>query len=259
MAPIAARLLSFPHPVNEVSARLVAGGVVIMCAVAIALDQPWLIALIAYGFVARVLTGPTLSPLGQLVTRVVAPLLRSPPQVPGTQSVSRRVSARSVGDRRGVGIQFHQSVATPGTGCPRRCHTGTISRWVRLRLRSPDDRRYPRPSARVQRHRSQPRLALAEHNGSWSAAGPRRRSGPPPRSAQSQWPSNKRGDCQVGMGGAHERVPDHADPQLCTLAVGSSLFSFRTCPGGASSYRRPRVPTPTRPARRPRTLAPTAW
>ena len=66
---------AFPHPVNEVSARLVAGGVVIMCVAAIALDQPWLIAVIAYGFVARVLTGPTLSPLGQLVTRVVTPLL----------------------------------------------------------------------------------------------------------------------------------------------------------------------------------------
>jgi hypothetical protein len=46
-----------------------------MCAVAIALDQPWLIVLIAYGFVARVLTGPTLSPLGQLVTRVITPRL----------------------------------------------------------------------------------------------------------------------------------------------------------------------------------------
>jgi hypothetical protein len=72
---MAARLFSFPHPVNEVSARLVAGGVVVMCVIAIALDQPWLIAVIAYGFVARVLTGPTLSPLGQLVTRVVTPLL----------------------------------------------------------------------------------------------------------------------------------------------------------------------------------------
>ena len=72
---MAARLFSFPHPVNEVSARLVAGGVVIMCAMAITLDQPWLIAVIAYGFVARALTGPTLSPLGQLVTRVVTPRL----------------------------------------------------------------------------------------------------------------------------------------------------------------------------------------
>ena len=33
---------------------------------------------IAYGFVARVLTGPTLSPLGQLVTRFVTPRLGVP-------------------------------------------------------------------------------------------------------------------------------------------------------------------------------------
>jgi hypothetical protein len=68
-------LLSFPNPVNEVSARLVAGGVVIMSVSAIALREPWLIVAIAYGFVARVLTGPTLSPLGQLVTRVITPRL----------------------------------------------------------------------------------------------------------------------------------------------------------------------------------------
>jgi hypothetical protein len=68
-------LFSFPDPVNEVSARLVAAGVVLMSAFAIALDQPWLTAVIAYGFVARVLTGPTLSPLGQLVTKVITPRL----------------------------------------------------------------------------------------------------------------------------------------------------------------------------------------
>jgi hypothetical protein len=33
----------------------------------------WLLALLSYGFVARVLTGPTMSPLGQLVTRVITP------------------------------------------------------------------------------------------------------------------------------------------------------------------------------------------
>ena len=69
------RLFSFPDPVNEVSARLVAAGVVTMSAAAIALDARWLTAAIAYGFVARVLTGPTRSPLGQLVTRVVTPRL----------------------------------------------------------------------------------------------------------------------------------------------------------------------------------------
>jgi hypothetical protein len=68
-------LFSFPNPVNEVSARLVAAGVVVMSVVAIAADQPWLTVVIAYGFVARVLTGPTLSPLGQLVTRVITPRL----------------------------------------------------------------------------------------------------------------------------------------------------------------------------------------
>jgi hypothetical protein len=77
-------LFGFPHPVNEISARLVAGGVVIMCAAAILLDQPWLTVVIAYGFVARVLTGPKLSPLGQLVTRVITPRLGLPPvNVPG--------------------------------------------------------------------------------------------------------------------------------------------------------------------------------
>jgi hypothetical protein len=68
-------LFSFPDPVNEVSARLVAGGVVALSLAAIALDSPPLRVLLAYGFVARVLTGPTLSPLGQLATRVVTPRL----------------------------------------------------------------------------------------------------------------------------------------------------------------------------------------
>jgi hypothetical protein len=68
-------LFSFPNPVNEVSARLVAAGVVVMCALTIAFDLRWATAVIAYGFVARVLTGPTLSPLGQIATRVVTPRL----------------------------------------------------------------------------------------------------------------------------------------------------------------------------------------
>jgi hypothetical protein len=74
----ARELFSFPNPVNELSARLVAGAVVIMALSAILFDQPWLLIPIAYGFVARVLTGPTLSPLGLLVTRVVVPRLPLP-------------------------------------------------------------------------------------------------------------------------------------------------------------------------------------
>ncbi|MEJ7765493.1 MAG: DUF4395 domain-containing protein [Acidimicrobiales bacterium] len=77
-------LFSFPNPVNEVSARLVAAGVVVLCALILLLDQPWLMVPLAYGFVARVLTGPKLSPLGQLVTRMVTPSLPIEPKlVPG--------------------------------------------------------------------------------------------------------------------------------------------------------------------------------
>jgi Domain of unknown function (DUF4395) len=68
-------LFDFPDPVNEVSARLVAGGVVLIALTALVFGQPWLLAPLAYGFVARVATGPTLSPLGQFVTRVLTPAL----------------------------------------------------------------------------------------------------------------------------------------------------------------------------------------
>ena len=77
-------LISFPDPVNEVSARLVAAGVVVLALATIAFDQPWLLIPLAYGFLARVLTGPKLSPLGQLVTRVLTPRLGAAPRyVPG--------------------------------------------------------------------------------------------------------------------------------------------------------------------------------
>jgi hypothetical protein len=80
MGTRARSLFSFPNPVNEVAARVVAGGVVVLCVLAIALRQPWLLVPLAYGFWARVLTGPTLSPLGQLATRVIAPRLGIPPR-----------------------------------------------------------------------------------------------------------------------------------------------------------------------------------
>jgi hypothetical protein len=68
-------LFSFPNPVNETSARLVAGAVAVLAILTVALQQGWLLPVLAYGFLARVLTGPTLSPLGQLATRVVTPRL----------------------------------------------------------------------------------------------------------------------------------------------------------------------------------------
>jgi hypothetical protein len=68
-------LFSFPDPVNETSARLVAAGVVLLAVAFLSTGDGWLLVPLVYGFVARVATGPTLSPLGQLATRVVTPRL----------------------------------------------------------------------------------------------------------------------------------------------------------------------------------------
>lgn len=68
-------MFKFPNPVNELAARTVAAGVIVLCVATIAFGQGWLLVPLAYGFWARVLTGPRLSPLGQLATRVVAPRL----------------------------------------------------------------------------------------------------------------------------------------------------------------------------------------
>ncbi len=64
---------SFPHPLNASVARAVAAGVVIMAVATIVLEQPLITLLLAYGFIARVLAGPRLSPLAWLVTNVIVP------------------------------------------------------------------------------------------------------------------------------------------------------------------------------------------
>jgi hypothetical protein len=77
-------VFSFPDTVNEKAARTVAAGVVVMSAAAIGARQSWLLVVIAAGFWARVLSGPTLSPLGRLATSVVAPALGKPKTVAGS-------------------------------------------------------------------------------------------------------------------------------------------------------------------------------
>jgi len=78
------RLFSFPETINEVSARLVAGGVVLITLLIVLGGQHWLLPFLAYGFVARALSGPRFSPLAQLVTRVITPALPFEPKiVPG--------------------------------------------------------------------------------------------------------------------------------------------------------------------------------
>lgn len=70
------RLFRFPDPVNETSARVVAGGVVAQAVLFLVAREGWLLVPLVYGFLARVATGPTLSPLGQLATRVLTPRIR---------------------------------------------------------------------------------------------------------------------------------------------------------------------------------------
>ena len=77
------RLFSFPNPVNEKAARVVAGVVLLTAAVILATGAYWLLIPLAYGFWARVLTGPKLSPLGRFAMKVVAPRLGDPRYVSG--------------------------------------------------------------------------------------------------------------------------------------------------------------------------------
>ncbi len=67
---------SFPHPVNETSARIVAAGAVVMGSAFVATGRTWILVPLTWGFVARVLAGPRLSPLGLLATRVITPRVR---------------------------------------------------------------------------------------------------------------------------------------------------------------------------------------
>jgi hypothetical protein len=83
MARSSRGLWGFPNPVNEKAARTVAA--VVFGLGVLALVTHWLavLAVLAYGFWARVLTGPRLSPLGWVAQNVVAPRLGPRRPVPG--------------------------------------------------------------------------------------------------------------------------------------------------------------------------------
>ena len=71
-------LFSFPNPVNDYAARMVALFVVALALAFQITGKDYILIFLAYGFAARTLTGPSLTPIGQLVTRVLIPLLRIP-------------------------------------------------------------------------------------------------------------------------------------------------------------------------------------
>ena len=76
-------IFSFPRRVNDKAARVVAAGVLTLCALTLAVGWYWLLILVAAGFFLRVLAGPRLSPLALLATRVIAPRLGAPRYVSG--------------------------------------------------------------------------------------------------------------------------------------------------------------------------------
>lgn len=70
------KLFSFPNPANDTSARIVATGVVVMAMAFLITGNGLILLPLTYGFAARVASGPTLSPLGQLSVRVITPLIK---------------------------------------------------------------------------------------------------------------------------------------------------------------------------------------
>ena len=88
-------LLTFPNPVNEKAARTVAAGVLALSALTLITGWYWLTIPLAYGFWARVLTGPTLSPLGWSAQNLIAPRAGS------RAARSRPAEAVRPGDRCG--------------------------------------------------------------------------------------------------------------------------------------------------------------
>ena len=77
------QFFSFPNPVNERAARIVALGVVILTLLTLITQSSLALAILTAGFVGRVLAGPRLSPLGWIAQRHLAPKLGLPKFVPG--------------------------------------------------------------------------------------------------------------------------------------------------------------------------------
>lgn len=104
-------LLSFPDPVNETSARLVAAGVVAQAIVFLAVREWWVLVPLTYGFLARVATGPTLSPLGQFVTRVTTPAVERSLRRSRPGFESRHVPGPPKRFAQGIGLAFTASAS----------------------------------------------------------------------------------------------------------------------------------------------------
>jgi len=75
---ILTNIFSFPDTVNEYAARFVAAFVVILSITYLLTQNLGILIFLIYGFLARVLTGPTLSPIALLVTKIIIPIIGNP-------------------------------------------------------------------------------------------------------------------------------------------------------------------------------------
>ena len=75
------RFFSFPSPVNEAAARTVAIGVVAMSILALLTNWAWMLIPLTYGFLARVMAGPKISPLGRFAVSVAVPRFHKYPSL----------------------------------------------------------------------------------------------------------------------------------------------------------------------------------
>lgn len=100
------QIFAFPAVVNERAARVVAAAVAGLGALVLVTGWHWLTALLAVGFLLRVLGGPRFSPLGRLAAKVVAPRLG--PSVP-TAGPPKRFA-------QGIGLVVTSTAAVSALG-----------------------------------------------------------------------------------------------------------------------------------------------
>jgi hypothetical protein len=110
---------SFPNPVNDKAARCVAAFVLVGVTTTLVTGWWWLTIPLCYGFWARLLAGPRLSPLGWVSMHVIAPRLGERRPVPGppkrfAQGIGAMMSTTAL--VLGLGLGLH-AAATVVLAC----------------------------------------------------------------------------------------------------------------------------------------------
>jgi hypothetical protein len=101
---------SFPTQVNERAARLVAGTVALLSAVALVTQSRLLVALLAVGFLLRVAWGPKIDPIGRLAVTLAPKFWEV---VPVSGAPKRFAQGIGAGVTVAASVLLHLGIATP--------------------------------------------------------------------------------------------------------------------------------------------------